>query len=46
MPKSVEKAFTDAIGTKMGVSNHDQDSRARDYVVQMKKTRRYQQEVW
>jgi len=28
MPKSVEKAFTDIIGTAMGISNHDIDPRA------------------
>jgi sulfite reductase alpha subunit-like flavoprotein len=28
MPKSVEKAFTDIVGTAMEISNHEEDSRA------------------
>mgnify|MGYP003915408331 FL=1 len=46
MPKSVEKAFRDVIGSAMGVSDHDADPRATQYIAQMKKQRRYQQEVW
>ena len=42
MPKSVEKAFRDAVGASIGVENHETDDRAVDYINRMKKQRRYQ----
>ena len=41
MPKSVEKAFIDVIGSIMGISNHSEDARATRFVTQMKKNKRY-----
>lgn len=32
MPKSVEKAFTEILGTAMGISDNDADPRARQYI--------------
>ena len=46
MPKAVEKAFTEVIGDALEVQNHDLDKRAVEYVTLMKKSKRYQQEVW
>lgn len=46
MPKSVEKAFRDVLASAMGITDQEQDDRATQYIAQMKKQRRYQQEVW
>ncbi len=43
MPKSVEKAIVEVL--RIGVFNGDEEA-AKKYVLEMRKSGRYQQEVW
>jgi sulfite reductase alpha subunit-like flavoprotein len=46
MPKSVEKAFTEVIQTKLQTSQPADPDLGSKYVAKMRREGRYQQEVW